>query len=243
MSDDSDMTTAESTAKAVSGFSSSFMLDRATYQRGAELGFKGLDFYFAGRAGVLGDVCADVVTSAAVFFAPAQVEAAWDGSRDVMSRADASAAFAGCMTSWAVQHLGDSADWCRLAELAGTIASSASVAAAPLFAAWRNQGVATEPRLAALEQMNLLRELRMARHGAAVVALGIDPADAVRHRSPQMVGVFGWEGTDLPAKFEKTWAEAERLTNRATARDYAVLTIDEAAEFIDLCRAAQAAVH
>ena len=238
-----DKTTAEATAATVSGLSSGFMLDGATYKRGAGLGFGGIDFYFAGRGGVLGDVCGDVVASSFVFFSPAQVTAAWDGSRDVLSRSAASAEFAGCMSAWADAHLEDSVDWARLAELAGTVAGSATVAAAPLFAAWRAADVPADPKQAALHRLNQLRELRMARHGAAVVAIGIDPADAVRHRSPQMLGVFGWEATEVPAEVVALWAEAERLTNVATDRDYSVLSESESAEFVALCAAAQAAVH
>jgi hypothetical protein len=44
-----------------------FMSDGETYKRGAELGFAGIDFYFAGRGGVLGDVSNDVVASSFVF--------------------------------------------------------------------------------------------------------------------------------------------------------------------------------
>jgi len=47
-------TTAEATAPTVSTLSSGFMLDGATYKRGAQLGFSGIDFYFAGRAHHLG---------------------------------------------------------------------------------------------------------------------------------------------------------------------------------------------
>ena len=41
-----------------------FMTAPTTYERGAELGFEGADFYLAGRAGVLGEVPADVVVAA-----------------------------------------------------------------------------------------------------------------------------------------------------------------------------------
>ena len=238
-----DKTAAEATAAAVSGLSSGFMLDRATYKHGAELGFAGIDFYFAGRGGVLGDVCGDVVASSFVFFSPSQVMSAWDGSRDVMSRADTSAAFAGCMSAWAESHLDESVDWGRLSALAGKIAQSATVAAAPLFAAWRNADVPDDHKIAALHRLNQLRELRMARHGAAVIAVGIDPADAVRHRTPHMLGIFGWDAGDVPAEVIETWTEAERLTNVATDRDYSVLSEAESAEFVGLCAAAEAAVH
>jgi hypothetical protein len=103
------------TANAVSNLAAGFMLDAATYMHGAEQGFAGLDFYFAGRCGVLGDVDADSVVSALVFFAPDQVRTNWDASRSVMSRAEAVACFAECGRQWAQAHLGDGVDWSRLA--------------------------------------------------------------------------------------------------------------------------------
>lgn len=234
---------AEATAGAVSAFSSSFMLDGATYKRGAQLGFQGIDFYFAGRCGVLGDVSADVATSALAFFAPGAVHAAWDNSREVMPRAEAGAAFAGCLEQWALDHLGDDVDWVRLSELAREVVEAATVAGAPLFAAWRGAPQPADVRADALFRMNLLRELRMARHASAVIALGLDPGDAVRHRSPQMLGIFGWSTADLADDFADVWAEAERLTNVAFDRDLSVLHDGQRTEFAALCAAAVASVH
>lgn len=231
---------AERTAPAVTGLSSGFMLDAATYAVGGDAGFNGMDFYGAGRGGVLGDVSADVVAASFVFFNPDVVRAAWDGSREVMSRAEAAALFAGCLATWAGEHLGDDVDWSRLAELAGKIAAAAPVAGAPVFAAWRALPVPSDPKAAALHQLNALRELRNARHGAAVTAVGLDVGDAVRHKSPHMAAIFGWAGTEVGPEVPGLWDEAEALTNRATAHDYAVLDEAEAEEFVALCAAASA---
>ena len=65
--------TAAACAPAVSGLAANFMLDPATYAAGAEAGFAGLDFYAAGRGGVLGHVDADEVTAAFTFFEPGTV--------------------------------------------------------------------------------------------------------------------------------------------------------------------------
>lgn len=234
---------AEATAESVGTLAAFFMLDPVTYQTGAQHGFSGIDFYFAGRAGVLGDVSADVVTSALVFFAPDHVRASWEQGRDVMPRAEAVDLFASCLRQWSRDHLGDGPDWGRLAELAGKVADAASIAGAPVFAGWRALPVPDEPREAALHRMNLLRELRMARHGAAVVALGIDPVDAVRHRSPSMVGLFGWEAAVVSDEVTAVWEEAEALTNRATDHDYACLDADEKAELAALGEAALAVIR
>jgi hypothetical protein len=233
---------AEKTSAAVSGLGQWFMLDAATYATGAERGFIGIDFYFAGRAGVLGDVDSEIVSSALVFFEPDAVRAGWTGSRDVMSRHEAVQVFASCAARWAGDHLGDDLDWARLAELAAKIVDQASPAGAPLFAGWRGVPVPADPKVAALRQMNALRELRMARHGAAVIAVGLEPVDAVRHRSPHMVGIFGWEPAEVDGGVAELWAEAESLTDRATAKDYTVLDDAEADEFTSLCRSAVDAV-
>jgi hypothetical protein len=90
--------------------------------------------------------------------------------------------------------------------------------------------------------MNLLRELRMARHGAAVIVVGVDPGDAVRHRSPAMTGIFGWPDAEVPARVSSLWDQAEALTDQATDYDYAVLTTAEADEFVALCDAAMQSV-
>lgn len=229
---------AAATASSVSGLSAKFMFDGATYAKGGELGFNGIDFYFAGRGGVLGDVDADVVAAGFVFFNPATVRSGWEQSHAVMSRPEAAAAFADCGAAWASGHLGDGVDWARLAALAGTVVEGASPAAAPVFAGWRALSVPADPKQAALHQMNSLRELRNARHGVAVVSCGIDAADAVRHRTPSMVGIFGWEDAPVAESTVARWDDAEALTNHLLGADYEAL--DEAArtELIDLCDAA-----
>lgn len=232
---------AERTAPTVSALSSHFMLDAATYGVGGEAGFDGMDFYGAGRAGVLGDVTAEQVTACLVFFSPEVVRTAWEGSRSVMSRQAAAQLFAGCLVTWAADHLADDVDWARLAELADKIAASASISGAPVFAGWRALPVPDDPKAAALHHLNALRELRMARHGCAVIAVGLDVGEAVRFKSP-MAAIFGWEGDAGPGA-AALWDEAEALTNRATDHDYAVLTADEADEFVALCDAATAAVR
>jgi hypothetical protein len=239
---------AKATAATVSGLAAGFMLDPATYAAGSERGFAGLDFYFAGRGGVLGAVDADVVAAAMVFFHPGHVRTQWDGSAGIMPREEASAVFAACEARWADEHLADDAgvDWRTLADLAGKVVHGAAPAGAPLFAAWRAveaPAADRQPRQAALHRMNCLRELRLARHGAAVVVTGLDVGDAVRHRTPYMTAVFGWDEAPVADGVPALWDEAERLTDQASGRDYAVLDDDEAAELVRLCEAATAAVR
>jgi hypothetical protein len=236
---------ATASGDAVNGLASHFMLDMATYARGGELGFDGLDFYVAGRGGALGEVDAAVVTAAFVFWNPDHVAASWDRSASVLSRAEAARAFAAAAHAWADEHLPSDGDLDRVAELAGRIADAASVAAAPLFAGWRTLPEPTgSPAALALHRCNALRELRGALHGAAVVCQGIAPHDAVACRTPYMLGVFGWPEADGEATddLQQAWDGAQAATERALAPAYAALDEAERTEFVDAINALQAAV-
>lgn len=229
------------TAEAVVDLPARFMLDGATYEHGGGIGFDGVDFYFAGRGGALGDVHGSVVAAALVFFNPVSVLSSWDRSEPVLPRRRAAEAFVGCLVRWAGEHLADGLDYPRLAELAGRVASGASPAAAPLFAAWRTVPEPEDPKALALHRLNLLRELRGALHGAAVLAVGLEPLQAVMVHTPFMAGVFGWpEPHPDVDQCRPAWEEAESDTHRALARAYQVLDRAELAEFAELATAAKA---
>jgi hypothetical protein len=226
---------ARASADAIVLLPAGFMLDAATYARGGELGFDGVDFYVAGRGGALGDVDGDVVAAAFVFFNPAMVTAAWERSRPVMPRPRATEAFVACLGTWAAEHLPDGVDYPRLATLAGRVAEAASPAAAPLFAAWRAVPPPVEPKAQALFRMNVLREMRGAAHGAAVVASGLEPLQAVLVKTPFMAGVFGWEEPYPEVEScHAAWERAEADTNRVVGRAFGALDADERAELVDL---------
>jgi hypothetical protein len=235
---------AAATAPTVSRLTSAFMVDWDTFGYAGELGFQDIDFYFGGRLGVLGDVPGDVAVAAITFFAPETVVAAWDGAGKVMSRDAAAAAFAGQAYVWSDKHLADDAvDWARLADLATVVVDGASPASAPIFAGWRTLPVPMgNEKHRAIHQLNGLRELRMARHGAAVVAHGIAVQDAVQHKTPYMMSIYGWPERDLPDDIGVRWDQAEALTNRATGVDYAVLDAADAEDLVRLCAEATAAV-
>jgi len=233
---------AEASAGAVGNLSAKFMLDGATYEKGGALGFDGIAFYVAGRGGALGDVDGDVVSAAFVFFEPSRVRDLWDSSRDVMSRADAATAFMRCGHEWALEHMGDGPDWARLGELAGRVVARANPAGAPVFAGWRQLPVPDDAKARALHQMNGLRELRMAMHGAAVMANDISPREALMVKTPYMADAFGWsEPHPDPDPARPAWERAEAATNRMFGVHLAVLDDDEREELVRLGREALAA--
>jgi len=212
-----------------------FMTDAATYARGAELGFDGLDFYAAGRAGVLGETHADVVVAALVFFAPRIVHEAWGRSASVMPRAQAAREWAAVAHAWAETHLPDDVDWSTLAALLGRVVAAAPVAGAPLFAGWRALDEPEDPKALALHRLNALRELRGALHGAAVLTVGLAPVEAIVVRTPAMLGVFGWpEPHPDPKPLHERWALAEARTDRMFGRHLGVLDADERVELVSV---------
>jgi hypothetical protein len=230
---------ARATTDAVAYLPAGFMLDGATYKRGGELGFDGVDFYTAGRGGALGDVDGLIVAAAFVFFNPASILEAWERTRPLMSRRDSAGAFAGCLHAWAQDHLSDDVDYGRLAELLGRVNDGASPSAAPLFAAWKAVPEPKEPKALALQRLNVLRELRGAAHGASVLAFGLEPLEALLIKTPFMAGIFGWVEPfpDVEAGHD-AWDRAEAATNRIIARAYGVLDPAELSELVDLTTAA-----
>lgn len=232
---------ARASAPAVSTIGSHFMLDGATYAHGATLGFSGLDFYVCGRAGVLGDVPADVVTAALTFFAPDHVATQWETGRKVMAPAQAAEAFAGCAHTWAAEHVPDDLDAARLAALAGAVVERTPEAIAPIFAGWRTLPVPEDPKAAAVHHLNALRELRFAYHAAAVLTSGLSVLEAMSLRSPHMLQLFGWaEGVPTDGLQER-WDAAEAQTDVSMARALAVLEDAERAELVELANALHAA--
>ena len=233
---------AEATAKGISGIASRFMLDPTTYQRGGELGFEGLEFYVGGRGGPLGEVHGDVVAAAFVFFEPQFVSAQWDSAATKAPRPSAAAEFIGCGHRWAEQHVPDDLDVDRLGELATKSVVNASCSGAPLFAALRRMDTPSSPKALALHQLNLLRELRGAMHGAAVLASGLTPLQALTVNTPFMAPMFGWQG-DLPdvEAARERWAQADGATNRAMAAAFVPLAEAERKELAELVQALESA--
>ena len=229
-----EISAATATAGAVSSVGSHFMLDGATYLRGAELGFAGLDFYAGGRGGVLGEVDADVVAAAFAFFEPTYVRSQWELAAGVMSRSDAAAAWAACCSSWAEAHVGDDVDHERLGGLLDRVVADARPACAAVFSGWRALPVPDGPKAHVVHQMNALRELRHGLHCAAVISTGLTPHQALSMGSPAMVPIFGWaEAADVEGLQPKKDA-AEAATNTAIAHAYAGLSDAERDELVEL---------
>jgi hypothetical protein len=217
------------------------MLDGATYGKGAELGFSGIDFYVLGRGGALGDTSADVVAAAFVYWNPAHVATQWETGKSAMSPFDAARAWAEVCHTYAETNVPDVDGLDRLGELAGRVVAEASPAGAALFAGWRTLDTpgADRPKARAQHLLYALRELRGGLHGGAVLAAGLSPLEAVAVNAPAMAGIFGWDAENLPDAevARERWKLAEAGTNVAVGRVLSVLDEEERTEFVELLTA------
>jgi hypothetical protein len=214
-----------------------FMLDGATYARGARLGFAGMDFYMCGRGGVLGPTAGAVVAAAMAFLGPDAVAANWDAGLGVMAPDEAAEHFIACAYDWAREHLGAVAS--SAAELvvapARTVVEAADGTACALFVAWRTRPWPDPDDDAAtlIHALHLLRELRGGAHAAAVRASGLTAHEAVVARGGAGTAAFlGWpephpdpDAGDLRARHGRACA----LTDEAMGRCLTVLDHDERA--------------
>ena len=210
------------------------MMEPANYARGAELGFEGMDFYFAGRGGVLGDVSAGVLTAALVFFEPTTVFTCWERSAAVMTRREAAEMWASVFHGWATENFPEDRDWEWCSDALRRVIDAAFVAGAPLFAGWCDLPAPEDPRALAMHQLNALRELRGGLHGAAVLTVGLRPVEAITVRTPNMLGVYGWPDESLdPEPLHQRWGLAEARTDRMFGRALAVLDDDTRARLVE----------
>ena len=235
--------TARAMAEPVYDVGGRFMLDGATFARGAELGLPGMVFYFVGRAGVLGAVDADRVTEELGVFAPDTVREHWDAGVAVMDPTAAAAEFMACGHTWGREHLPDGLDAGRLVQLMRRLVEvterpDAQVPA--MFAARRAVPWPDDERAAALHGIHLLRELRGGLHARAVRDARVAPHDAVVVRQGEgMAALFGWpEPHPDPEAARAAWEVAEEATNAAAAAFVAQLGDVEQDELVELLRAA-----
>ena len=232
--------TARQMAEPVYDVGGRFMLDGATFERGAQVGLAGMAFYFCGRAGVLGPVDADHVTAELGVFEPGTVRENWEAGLAVMAPADAAREFIACGHAWGRAHLPQDLDAARLAELALRVVDATGEDAPELFAAWRDAARPDDDRAAALHAIHLLRELRGGLHVRSLRQVGMAPHEAVIVRQGQgMAALLGWpEPHPDPEHARAAWESAEQDTNDRAAELLGALDEHEQDELVGLLRAA-----
>ncbi|MEM7271593.1 MAG: hypothetical protein AAF547_00810 [Actinomycetota bacterium] len=240
----------EATAVPILEYGRAWMMAPQTAARAAEIGLDGpLGFWVNGRAGVLGEVDADVAAAAIGFMAPDLVGRFWRHRPDDLTPMTCASRYAEAAAVWGRTALADvDPDQLEtLADLANRVAESALPSTGVLFAGWRNLPQPVDPAGRVTVALNVLRELRGGAHLAAVHAVGLGPHRAVLAApDPVRGGVagaerFGWPAPHPAADVDRR-VEAEHRTTVACRHAYAALDDAELATFTRLVLAVRAAI-
>ncbi|WP_182879341.1 SCO6745 family protein [Microbispora sp. H10949] len=235
------------TKAAIGRLGGGFMLSREVKALCERHGLGGREMYFRGRCGVLGEVDADVVVAAVVFFHAGHVRESWEGGRKLPAE-EAAALYASACHDWGRRRLAGLRDADRLSGLLAVVADRSGPFCAPLFAGWRAMPRPDGGPALTAHLLHVVRELRGALHAVAVVTCGVGPLDAT---------LVGGDGVGAPVSYDSTagfarflgWpgpypepspeaaerrARAEELTDDLLARAFSVLGPAELAELTGL---------
>ena len=235
---------AAAVAPSISDFGSRFMFDPAFYQRPVAQGFSGIDFYVAGRGGVLGDVDADVVAAAFGFFARPAIRALWESGRTVMAPTDSALLFAEECAAWGRARFTAEIDYAEVAELAERIIDAAPVAGLTLFAAWKAVDRPGDPIGSAALALHVLRELRGGAHVIGELATGLTPLEVVLVKGGKGTARLFGHQPPFPDVSDKSaqWEAGELATNAITSIGYGALDAGELDRFVALVDALHAGI-
>lgn len=242
------------TKAAIGALGGGFMLSREVKALCERHGLGPREMYFRGRCGVLGEVDADVVLAAVVFFPAGHVRESWEGGRKLPVE-EAAALYAGACHDWGRRRLAGFENADRLSELLAAVADGADVFCAPLFAGWRAMPRPDGGPALAAHLLHVVRELRGAWHATAVVAQGLGPLEATLvgaadagtpvpyGRTTDIARFLAWpEPYPVPSEEAvERRARAEELTDDLVARAYAALGPAELTELCGLLREASLA--
>jgi hypothetical protein len=176
-------------------------------------------FYFAGRGGMLGDVGADVVTSALGWFAPSTVRAMYSEGIGVAGPRGAAARMAEAHGKWGEKHYGNVQGVEEIVAVTEGLVDGLEGSALPLFVGWRDAVRADSAAGRAAQLMQILREWRGGNHLVATTAVGLSPLEAIlTNEGSGQAKFFGWpEPFADSAAIKQRHVEAEEITDRLCA--------------------------
>lgn len=217
MHNDGEMTP-EETITAIAGptgnIGAAFYFDPKTVAAGKELGLDGFRFYVLGRAGVLGDVSAAVVSSAFGYFHPSLIDKIYSSAKQTIDPMTCAQAYFDECGKRGSEKFADIDGLDAYIEAADVVIDSASPAGLPLFAGISGMTCSDQPAACAMQKAAVLRELRGSAHLCAVLANGLTDAQAHAIKRPGDVAVFGWEEAPaVPIDGDERMAAAEAATN------------------------------
>lgn len=226
---------------------SKYMLDPATAEIGKAAGFPdGFSFYMAGRGGVLGDVDADVVYAAFMFFDKGIVKKMWDRGVQVEGARKAGSRYAHAADAWGKAHLSSFASAARFNAIAEKVVASVDAAGLSLFAGLRSEPLPSDAHERSYRLVTWLRELRGCLHINAVVSEGLSGREAVlaSENGEFLAKLHGYQEPypNVSHLVDRRKA-AEETTSKLMAQIYErALTPTERAEFATLANKLQASL-
>ena len=191
-------------------------------------------FYFAGRGGMLGEVSAEVVTSAFGWFEPNAVEAMFTEGAARAGAPAAAARMAEAHDLWGQKHFAEVEGVDEIVDVTEELVDGLEGSGIPIFVGWRDAERAESAAGRAAQLMQILREWRGGLHLVSTTAVGLGPLEAIlTNEGPGQAKFFGW-----PEPFPDCEAikskhdEAEAMTDRLCAAGLAAaLSADKYAAF------------
>ncbi|WP_194820468.1 hypothetical protein [Nocardia sp. XZ_19_385] len=223
----------------------SFMFSREAKDFAASTGVEGfLGGYVRGRGGVLGDVDADVVSSAFGFLPLSTIRSGWEATAAIPAAKAAEGYLQACQ-DFGRRKLASFEAAPRLAELLEAVVLGADSAGAALFAGWRAMPLAADAPARVLHLAHTLRELRGGLHLMAIRASGLTPLEAVVIKGspfndgPGQAAWFGWQAPfpEITPEVRERWERAEALTGEMITPAFDVLDAEAGAELVALVSA------
>jgi hypothetical protein len=201
-------------------------------------------FYFAGRGGMLGEVNADVVTSALGWFEPDAVKAMFKEGTAPAGAPAAAARMAEAHSMWGQKHFAEVEGLDEMVGVTEEMVDGLEGSGIPVFVGWRDAERSESAAGRAAQLMQILREWRGGLHLVATTAVGLAPLEAIlTNEGPGQATFFGWpEPFPDCAAIRSKHDEAETITDRLCASGLAdALSADKYATFERGVRALRAA--
>lgn len=241
---------AEVTRKPLVKLGGVFMTSPQMIGRSTELEMPRGGLYFRGRAAVLGDPSATVVTELYGIFPRALMTALIPQLTKQLPADAAVAAYSAACWDWGRERLSEVPAAARTAELLLKVSDGADASNLPLFAGWREAPRPGDAPALLAHALNLLREYRGGLHFCALRACGVGLAEALAvnpESGKQIMTRLLWpeeEADEVIARAQadpelpRRWQQAEDMTNQVMGATLAAtLTEAELAEFQELMTA------
>jgi Helix-turn-helix family len=213
---DAALATVRATSEPIHDIGTAIYLSPDVFGWAAEWGWTNpFAFYFAGRGGMLGEVNADVVTSALGWFEPNAAKTMYEEGTAVAGASAAAARMAEAHSKWGRTHFADVPDLDGIVALTEEVVDGLEGSGIPLFVGWRDAERCESAAGRAAQLMQILREWRGGLHLISTTAAGLSPLEAIlTNEGPGQAKFFGWsEPFPDCAAIKAKHDEAEEMTD------------------------------